>query len=995
MFKRITLRGKLLISFFLVTSISIAATTLFSIRYFSEKINTEAIENMRKNIQVAELIYKRTILEVQNFTRNLSNDSTLQLLVTYNLTNKIREYLTEKILMGKYYITIVNTKGEPLTAPMGYPDTHEVSQSAILSKALEIREGGAITATELISTNSKAELLLSISSASPIINKDEEFVGVVLTRFILNNDTTIIDEIQKLLGVTATIYQNGTPISFRGNMPIKPDIYNALIQDGQSSYEEIDIRSGGQLAEYIPLNGLNGTPIAVLGIGLSGDKYVQTRNQAVFTLLGIMLVCLSGASVLSYFLAKSITVPIEKLLDGVKKITSKDLSHEIKITSQDELGTLAMAFNSMARQLQDMFDTLEQRIEAATKELQATLARMAAIIDNMADGLLVTNLDGKITRFNPALSNMFGLGETDIRNKKCNDVFNKDVVDLVERICDGREEYSTSELNLTEGRIGKAVATVIHQHPFLAEGDFEQYQKSSTDDQECIGTVILTRDITREKEVDQMKTDFISTVSHELRTPLTSVLGFAKIIKKRLEKVLLPKIEDDSDKKTQRSVQQVRENLDIIISEGERLTALINDVLDIAKMEAGRIDWRMEKISVTEVIERATVATASLFAQKGLAQIKEIEEGLPEVIGDKDRLIQVVINLISNAVKFTDEGSVTCRVRRMKNELMISVIDTGEGISEADYSKVFEKFKQVGDTLTDKPKGTGLGLPICKQIVEHHGGKIWVESELGKGSTFSFTLPLLLEEVKDNTRIVNRDIFIQQLKEYMTTGTSAPSAQHPTILIVDDENSIRELLRQELEPQGYLVREAKNGKEALEQTKVKRPDLIILDLLMPVMNGFEFAAELKSDPLFMDIPVIILSIMEEKEIGYHFGVDSYLTKPIDTEKLLLEVETLLSQGSGKKHVLVVDENTADVKALADLLRGRKGYTAIEAYNAQECIAKAIEEHPDMIIVDAAFSEQHDIIKTLRSEKELKNMFFLLLGNGMQRQEENRHDTSTS
>ncbi len=180
-------------------------------------------------------------------------------------------------------------------------------------------------------------------------------------------------------------------------------------------------------------------------------------------------------------------------------------------------------------------------------------------------------------------------------------------------------------------------------------------------------------------------------------------------------------------------MQQVEDNLKVVVSEGERLTKLIDDVLDLAKIEAGKLEWHMEPTSVAEIIDRATAATASLFEQKGLRLVTDVAPDLPVVTGDRDRLIQVVINLISNAVKFTDAGSVTCRAARRGGEIVVSVVDTGMGIAPADQPKVFERFKQVGDTLTDKPKGTGLGLPICREIVEHHGGRVWVESELGQG----------------------------------------------------------------------------------------------------------------------------------------------------------------------------------------------------------------------------------------------------------------------
>ena len=182
--------------------------------------------------------------------------------------------------------------------------------------------------------------------------------------------------------------------------------------------------------------------------------------------------------------------------------------------------------------------------------------------------------------------------------------------------------------------------------------------------------------------------------------------------------------------------------MEIIVAEGERLTTLINNVLDLAKIEAGKFEWVMEPLSVDTIVDRGVAATAGLFEEKGLDLTHDVADDLPLVVGDRDSLIQVVINLLSNAVKFTDTGGVTCRARLLGDEVVISVSDTGVGIAEADQPRVFEQFAQVGDTLTGKPLGTGLGLPICKQIVERHGGRLWLDSTVGAGSTFSFTLPV-------------------------------------------------------------------------------------------------------------------------------------------------------------------------------------------------------------------------------------------------------------
>jgi K+-sensing histidine kinase KdpD/DNA-binding response OmpR family regulator len=479
------------------------------------------------------------------------------------------------------------------------------------------------------------------------------------------------------------------------------------------------------------------------------------------------------------------------------------------------------------------------------------------------------------------------------------------------------------------------------------------------------------------EKANEAKSAFLSTVSHELRTPLTSVLGFAKIIRKRLDDKIFS-ILDKSDPKTAKTVDQITENLKVVISEGERLTHLINDVLDLAKIEAGRMEWNQEKVSLSEVAERAIAATTSLFDQKQVQLVKKIDQNLPEIIGDQDKLIQVVINLFSNAVKFTEKGTVTCSLYKKNNEIIVSIRDTGIGIAPEDYDAVFEQFKQVGgDTLTDKPKGTGLGLPICKEIIEHHGGRIWVESEIGKGSTFSFALPYISDgkEKIDTDQPIHLNELVKQLKEQMLFSKIKMNGNTSTILVVDDDDSIRSLLQQELTEAGYLIEQAMNGKQALECIRKNRPDLIILDVMMPEMNGFDVAAILKNDPQTMDIPIIILSIVQDKARGFRIGVDRYLTKPIDTNQLFTEVGNLLEQGKSRKKVMVVDEDSEAVRSLTDVLQ-TKGYQVFES-DANQIMEKAIDTQPDIIILNSVLSSRQEIVKTLRFEKGLENVLFFI------------------
>ena len=247
----------------------------------------------------------------------------------------------------------------------------------------------------------------------------------------------------------------------------------------------------------------------------------------------------------------------------------------------------------------------------------------------------------------------------------------------------------------------------------------------------------------RLKELDQMKSNFLSSVSHELRTPLTSVLGFAKLIRKDFAKFFVPLAQ--GEEKAEKKATRINENLGIIMREGERLTRLINDVLDLAKIESGRFEWRDTVFPVGEAIKQAVQAASGQFVQKPDVKFSmNIPRDLPHIKADPDRLIQVIINLLNNAAKFTEQGHVGVdAVARPDGWIEVGVHDTGTGIPPDDIDKVFNKFHQVtkGDTLKDKPKGTGLGLAICRQIIERYGGRIWAESKVGKGSKFTFILP--------------------------------------------------------------------------------------------------------------------------------------------------------------------------------------------------------------------------------------------------------------
>ena len=652
--------------------------------------------------------------------------------------------------------------------------------------------------------------------------------------------------------------------------------------------------------------------------------------------------------------------PIQQVTQVAQQVAQGgNLELRAKVKTQDEIGLLATSLNQLiiwiaehTHALEQSHSTLEQRVRERTQQLNA-------IIDNLGDGLLVIDARGTITHCNPTLINMFNLHTQTLVGRPCYQIFNADLSDLIAQNQLEPNQLLSAEVTLAGGGIGQALATAI----------------ASDDAGDRFGSIVLIRDITAEKEVDQMKTDFLSTVSHELRTPLTSVLGFAKLIQKKLDDIILPAVNSDT-KKIQRTTRQVRENLHIIVSEGERLTSLINDVLDIAKIEAGKIEWMMQSVAVAEIVERAVAAMSVLAQNNGLEIVCDLEPDLPKVICDRNRLIQVVINLLSNAIKFTDRGAITCRVRRQHTHITISIIDTGIGLSPSDLESVFEKFKQVGEIMTDKPEGTGLGLSICKQIVEHHGGQIWAEGQPGQGSTFAFTLPLEASSKPQGAQ-PHLQSLMQQLKTTVNQAISPTDNVQKTILVVDDDPHIRRLLRQELEAVGYRVQVARDGLDGLKQVKAAPPDLVIIDVMMPNISGLDLVAVLKNNSVTMAIPTIVLSIIQDPEQGHRLGVDRYLSKPIDTDILLRDIKTLLAQGTSNRRLLVVDMDISTNKTLTKVLLS-KGYTITESVTGKAGIAKALARKPDMLIVDAAIATPHDLVKTLRFNNGVDTIFIIMV-----------------
>jgi signal transduction histidine kinase len=367
-------------------------------------------------------------------------------------------------------------------------------------------------------------------------------------------------------------------------------------------------------------------------------------------------------------------------------------------------------------------EKLSKRLEAAQDKAAESAEVFQNLFDAIEDPITVLGLNGEIMQANRAARNVFG---RNLVGQKCYRAFR--MRDTVCENCPASLTYANKQSTVVEHRIFGNAITRINTYPLLGKNG------------EVKAILNHKRDVTNERQLEELKASFLAAVSHELRTPLTSIIGFNKLNRRRMTRHLSAILES-APHKARVAFQQILDDMDIMVSEGERLGRLVNDILDLSKLEAGRMQLQMGEVNIIKVINGSVAATSALWRSKELHMDCEFDFEVPDVWGDADRLAQVVVNLISNATKFTAAGSISVNVVVEDVSVTVSVRDTGRGIPPDQLNNVFEKFRQVEEVNAGSPLGTGLGLPICRELINLHGGRIWVESTLGVGTTFNFTL---------------------------------------------------------------------------------------------------------------------------------------------------------------------------------------------------------------------------------------------------------------
>jgi signal transduction histidine kinase/CheY-like chemotaxis protein len=426
------------------------------------------------------------------------------------------------------------------------------------------------------------------------------------------------------------------------------------------------------------------------------------------------------------------------------------------------------------------------------------------------------------------------------------------------------------------------------------------------------------------EKANQVKSSFLANMSHELRTPLNAIIGYSEM--------LLEEAEDTGQAELLPDVHK-------ILAAGKHLLDLINAVLDLSKIEAGKMELYLETFDVPALANEVGAIIKPLLEKNGNSFRLTVDPAVQTMRSDQTKLRQSLLNLLSNASKFTSGGAVALDIRMLPGQtLAFAVSDTGVGMTEEQIARLFEPFSQGDASTSRKYGGTGLGLVISRRFARMLGGEITVESEQGKGSTFTLTLP--------------QSVDLEKAGE-ITPLTTPAGDMAGVVLVIDDEPAVHEILARTLVKYGYRTERALTGGEGLRLARKLRPQIITLDVMMPGMDGWSVLNALKSDPDLRDIPVILLTIVDNKNLGYSLGAADYLTKPIDRERLASVL--MRYRGAAGNLALVVEDEPSSRDVLVRLLKN-EGWLVNEAGNGVEALAELSRARPNVILLDLMMPE---------------------------------------
>lgn len=739
----------------------------------------------------------------------------------------------------------------------------------------------------------------------------------------------------------------------------------------------------------------------------------RTIRNSMILLIGILFLGVMLALVITF----SITQPITSILAMSKRLTKGDLSERNSITTSEETGILAQSINKLA-------DAIESRIEiqkgvtviSETMIAQSTMLDfgsellkqlMEITVANMSTFYILNEATSEYEHFasfgaNKELLKPFSLENPEgelgnaISTKNiyylreisedtifkyrttAGEIIPKEIItiplviensvvaliSLVSIQKFSKECYdilksswtniNTSYSNLVAGERTTILADYLASINQQLEAQTEELQDQAEELQDQAEELQRTSEELQEQNTEleaqrnqvesanKLKSEFLSNMSHELRTPLNSIMALSRVLMMQTK----DKLDEDEYK-----------YLEIVERNGKKLLLLINDILDLSKIEAGKMEILPGFISLGTLLQMIKENLQTLTEEKGLAFTLSVPDNLPKIETDESKLYQILTNIIGNAVKFTEKGKVDVSVKHDSKNVYIEIKDTGIGISKEMIPHIYDEFRQVDGTTSRPYEGTGLGLAIANKIIKILGGNISVKSVLGKGTVFSIAFPILWYEVILKPQTVSFKKMSQSVKK--------------TILVVDDDPKMIKSISEYLHEAGYKVISTSAGKKALKLAEKHQPVAITLDIIMPDMDGWEVLQKLKNNPKTKNIPVIIVSVSEDRDTGFALGAIGYVNKPIDKKILLSEIYTLhRSPGS----VMIVDDNKFELNHISGILEAQKIETVL-ATGGDECIKLLENKIPDILILDLMMPGMNgfEVLEKIRKQPETKNL----------------------
>jgi signal transduction histidine kinase/CheY-like chemotaxis protein/HAMP domain-containing protein len=696
------------------------------------------------------------------------------------------------------------------------------------------------------------------------------------------------------------------------------------------------------------------------------------------------IVVVGGALVLTLRLVGS----IQALRAGAARIGSGDLASRILIKTGDELEALADQFNQMAGQLQASYADLEKKVELRTRELAQSVEELRALgevsqaVNSTLDLETVLNtIVAKATQLSGteagaiyvhddaknefALRATYGMSEAFVAALARQEVgFGESTVAQAAmqrapvQVADLKEAKPTAlqEVILRAGYRALLVMPLLSRDKLMgalavrrkAPGEFPQHsvdllQTFAAQSVLAIQNARLFQEIEekgRQLELtSQHKSQFVASMSHELRTPLNAIIGLTEMMVSNAPRF-----------GTEKAVEPLRR----VHGAGTHLLGLINQVLDLSKIEAGKLELSPETVNLAPLLEDIIGTARQLAEQNKNRLVLEAQEYLGQLTVDPMRLRQILLNLLSNACKFTKQGEVKLRVKKVvdgRNWIEIAVADTGIGMTPEQQSKLFEEFTQADSSTARQYGGTGLGLAITRKLARMMGGDVTVMSEPGKGSVFTVRLPGTADS-------------------QARSSSGSDDRRSPTgdcVLVIDDDATARELIADHLKAEGFSVVTAEGGVQGLKLARELRPTAITLDVMMPDLDGWSVLAALRQDPELAEIPVIMITIVDEHRRGIALGAAGYLTKPIDRERLHRLVSRFRAPVP-PTCVLLVEDDAVQRERMRGWLEGPQ-WAVREAGNGREALDRLQQGKPDVILLDLMMPEMDGFAVVAALQKE--------------------------